>query len=47
MKKRTLSSGKGQQTNQKYRNQVGCDQQMQRLEETVRRKADGTVEVNC
>ena len=30
--KKTLNSGKGQQTNQKYRNLVNSDRQMQRLE---------------
>ena len=30
--KNTLNSGKGQQTNQKYRNLVNSDRQMQRLE---------------
>ena len=43
----TVISRKGQRTNQKYRNLVGSDQQMQRLEETELRKADRTVEVNC
>ena len=38
---------KGQRTNQKYRNLVGSDQQMQKLEETELRKADRTVGVNC
>ena len=48
-----LSSGKlglvrkGQRTNQKYRNLVGSDQQMQKLEKTELRKADRTVGVNC
>ena len=37
----------GQRTNQKYRNLVGSDQQMQRLEETELRKADRTVRVSC
>ena len=38
---------KGQRTNQKYRNLIGSDQQMQKLEETELRKADRTVGVNC
>ena len=38
-----FNSRKGQRTNQKYRNLVGSDQQMQRLEETEPRKADRTV----
>ena len=42
-----LHSRKGQWTNQKYQNLVGCDQQMQRLEETELRKADRTVGINC
>ena len=37
---------KGQRTNQKYRNLVGSDQQMQKLEKTELRKADRTVGVN-
>ena len=40
-----FNSRKGQRTNQKYRNLVGSDQQMQRLEETELRKADRTVGV--
>ena len=36
-------SRKGQRTSQKYRNLVGSDQQMQRLEKTELRKADRTV----
>ena len=47
MNKKTFNSRKGQRTNQKYRNLVGSDQQMQRLEETELRKADRTVGVNC
>ena len=47
MEKKTFNSRKGQRTNQKYRNLVGSDQQMQRLEETELRKADRTVGVNC
>ena len=43
----TLNYRKGQRTNQKYRNLVESDQQMQRLEETELRKADRTVGVNC
>ena len=43
----TFNSREGQRTNQKYRNLVGSDQQMQRLEETGLRKADRTVGVNC
>ena len=31
----------------KCRNLIGTDQQMQRLEETERGKADRTMEVNC
>ena len=38
---------KGQRTNQKYRNLVGSDQQMQKLEESELGKADRTVGVNC
>ena len=38
---------KGQRTNQKYRNLVGSEQQMQKLEETELRKADRTVGVKC
>ena len=38
---------KGQRTNQKYRNLVGSDQQMQRLKETELRKADGWGYSNC
>ena len=38
---------KGQRTNQKYRDLVGSDQQMQKLEKTELRKADRTVGVNC
>ena len=34
-------------TNQKYRNLVESDQQMQKLEESELRKADRTVGVNC
>ena len=45
--KETFNSRKGQRTNQKYRDLVGYDQQMQRLEETELRKADRTVGVNC
>ena len=37
---------KGQRTNQKYRNLVRSDQQMQKLEKTELRKADRTVGVN-
>ena len=44
---RTSNSRKGQQTSQKYRNLVGSDQQMQRLEKTELRKADRMVGVNC
>ena len=44
---RTSNSRKGQWTSQKYRNLVGSDQQMQRLEKTELRKADRTVGVNC
>ena len=40
-----FNSRKGQRTNQKYRNLVGSDQQMQGLEETELRKADRTVGV--
>ena len=40
-----MTSRKGQRTNQKYRNLVGSDQQMQRLEETELRKAGRTVGV--
>ena len=36
---------KGQRTNQKYRNLVGSDQQMQKFEETELRKADRTLEL--
>ena len=37
----TLNSREaGQRTDQKYRNLVGSDQQMQRVEETEFRKAD-------
>ena len=36
----------GQRTNKKYRNLLGSDQQMQRLEETELRKADRAVDVN-
>ena len=43
---KTFNSRKSQTTNQKYRNLVGSDQQMQRLEETELRKADRTVGVN-
>ena len=42
-----LNSRKGQRTNQKYRNLVCCDQQMQKLEQTELGKADRTVGVNC
>ena len=45
--KKTLNSREGQRTNLKYRNLVGSDQQMRRLEETELRKADLTVVVNC
>ena len=38
-----LNFRKDQRTNQKYRNMVESDQQMQRLEETELRKADRTV----
>ena len=38
---------KGQRTNQKYRNLVGSDQEMHKLEESELRKADRTVGVNC
>ena len=34
------------ETNQKYRNLVGSDQQMQKIEKTEFRKADRTVGVN-
>ena len=44
---KTFNSTKSQRTNQKYRNLVGSDQQMQKLEETELRKADRTVGVNC
>ena len=37
---------KGQWTNQKYRNLIGSDQQMQKFEKTELRKADRTVGVN-
>ena len=47
MNKKTFNSRKGQRTNQKYRNLVGSDQQMQRLEKTELRKADRAVGVNC
>ena len=47
MNKKTFNSRKGQRTNQKYRNLVGSDQQMQKLEETELRKAERTVGVNC
>ena len=47
MTKKTFNSRKGQRTNQKHRNLVGSDQQMQRLEETELRKADRTVGDNC
>ena len=44
----SFNSRKGQRTNQKYRNLVGSDQQIQRLdEETELRKADRTAGVNC
>ena len=43
----TLNSTKGQRTNQKYRNLVGSDRQMQKLEETELREADRTLGVNC
>ena len=46
MDKKTLNSREGQRTNEKYRNLVGSDQQMRRLEETELRKADLTVVVN-
>ena len=42
-----LNFRKDQRTNQKYRNMVESDEQMQRLEETELRKADRTVWVNC
>ena len=42
-----LNSRKSQWTSQKYRNLVGSDQQMQRLEETELRKADRKVGFNC
>ena len=38
IEQKTLNSRKGQRTNQKYRNLVGSDRQMQRLEETDLRK---------
>ena len=44
---KTLNSRKGQGTNQKYRNLIGSDQQLEKLEETEHRKADRTVGVNC
>ena len=47
LKKNPFNSREGQRTNQKYRNLVGFDQQMQRLEETELRKPDRTVGVNC
>ena len=40
----TLEKAKGQI--KKYRNLVGSDQQMERLEETEIRKADRTIRVN-
>ena len=43
----TLNFKKGQRTNQKYRNLVRSDQQMQRLEETEPRNADRAVGGNC
>ena len=43
----TSNSRKGQRTSQKYRNLVGSDQQVQRLEKTKLRKADRTVGVQC
>ena len=42
----TLNSRKGQRTNQKYRNLVGSDQQIQGIEETELRKADRTAGIN-
>ena len=42
-----LNFRKGQRTNQKNRNLVSSDQQMQRLEGTELRKADRTVGVKC
>ena len=45
--KKTSNSRKGQRTSQKYRNLVGSDQQMQRLEETELTKADRAIGVNC
>ena len=41
----TLNSRKDQRTNQKYRNLVGSDQQMQRLEEIAPRK--GTLKTSA
>ena len=41
----TLERANGQV--KKYRNLVGSDQQMQRLEKTELSKADRTVGVNC
>ena len=46
-KQKPFNSRNGQRTNQKYRNLVGSDQQMQRFEETELRKADRTVGVDC